>query len=82
MLIIDMLEKDPNMRPSIWDICNKPFIYSRINKFVEENKCEDQVLRVFEVKKEVEEAQSKNKSDFGQSDDKLETYAHLIRNDI
>jgi len=27
MLIIEMLEKDPNERPSIWDISNRPFIH-------------------------------------------------------
>ena len=39
MLIMFMLEKDPNWRPSIWEISNYPCISSRLKKFVEEKKC-------------------------------------------
>jgi len=41
MLIMQMLEKDPNRRPGIWDISNYPCINTRLKKFIEETKCYD-----------------------------------------
>lgn len=39
MLILAMLDKDPNKRPSIWELAKLPCIESRIDSFVQEKQC-------------------------------------------
>lgn len=48
MLISIMLNKDPERRPNVWELAKFPVISNYIHKFVEEHKCADIILPLFD----------------------------------
>lgn len=50
LLILNMLDKDPSRRPSVWELAGMPWINDCINNFVQEKGCHEAVATVFEHK--------------------------------
>jgi len=48
LLVSQMLNKDPNRRPTVWDLANMPIVKEHITKFVEETSCADTIMPLFD----------------------------------
>lgn len=49
LLIKAVLNKDKDLRPSIFDIAKIPCVNKKIEQFIEEHNCKDEVMAFFDV---------------------------------
>lgn len=83
-----ILNKDPVKRPSIFDIARLPCVRRKIEQFVEEYKCRDEVMAILDVEpspKPVDKDKEKKNAnkESGLADyEMLEEWAEKIRGDI
>ena len=48
-LVVSLLQKDFNKRPSIFEVANIPCVRAELLEFIEENECQDQVLEIIDL---------------------------------
>lgn len=88
-LVNAILNKAPDKRPSIFDIARLPCVRRKIEQFVEEHECRDEVMAFIDVEPTLKTAVEKDKDKKNMKNgegfadyEKLEEWAEKIRADI
>ena len=86
MLIICLLNKDPNKRPSVWDFANIKIIKERIRVFIENEGCQDMVLPFFQYKRQneggIQDTVQGETTNYAFQIERLDELAKIIREKI
>ena len=61
LVVKAILNKDKDKRPSIFDVAKIPCINKKIEQFITENNCKEEVMTFFDVEPEIKQNTSENK---------------------